>query len=111
MQPAFSCPISPPSRSLSRSIRPTPVPAGGSLPAQALDQRLGSLREQGATDRVRHSLARLMRPRVFAIALGYPACNDADRARADPLLGLPPGRAPSERCGLACQPTLLRFEN
>lgn len=56
---------------------------------------------------VRHSLATLVRQRVFQLACGYPDQNDADTLRDDPLL--------QAVCGtdrpLASQPTLSRLEN
>jgi hypothetical protein len=56
---------------------------------------------------VRHSLATLLRQRVFQIACGYADQNDADTLRRDPLL--------QQVCGsdgpLASQPTLSRLEN
>jgi hypothetical protein len=63
---------------------------------------------QGA---VRHSLETLVRQRVFQIACGYEDQNDADTLRADPVLKLVCGRAPSAGADLASQPTFSRFEN
>lgn len=55
----------------------------------------------------RHSLATLVRQRVFQIACGYADQNDATTLRGDPLL--------QQVCGtdgpLASQPTLSRLEN
>ncbi len=36
--------------------------------------------------KVKHSLAEMIRPRVYQIACGYEDCNDADDLRFDPLL-------------------------
>jgi Transposase DDE domain group 1 len=60
---------------------------------------------------VRHSLATLVRQRVFQIACGYPDQDDADALRGDPLLKLVCGRAPATGADLASQPTLSRLEN
>jgi Transposase DDE domain group 1 len=60
---------------------------------------------------VRHSLAALVRQRVFQIACGYEDQNDADTLRADPLLKLVCGRRPESEAELASQPTLSRLEN
>src|SRR5919197_5353059 len=60
---------------------------------------------------VRHSLATLVRQRVFQIACGYADQNDADTLRADPLLKLACGRLPERGADLASQPTLSRLEN
>src|SRR5438309_4972138 len=61
--------------------------------------------------RVRHSLAVLVRQRVFQIACGYEDQNDADQLRSDPLLKLVCGRLPETDADLASQPTLSRLEN
>jgi len=60
---------------------------------------------------VRHSLATLVRQRVFQIACGYEDQDDADTLRADPLLKLVCGRLPESGADLASQPTLSRLEN
>jgi hypothetical protein len=60
---------------------------------------------------VRHSLATLVRQRVFQIACGYEDQNDADRLRTDPLLQLVCGRPPAQGPELASQPTLSRLDN
>ena len=60
---------------------------------------------------VRHSLATLVRQRVFQIACGYEDQNDAATLRADPLLKLVCGRLPETGADLASQPTLSRLEN
>lgn len=59
----------------------------------------------------RHSLADLVRQRVFQIACGYADQNDADTLRHDPLLKLVCGRLPDSGAALASQPTLSRLEN
>jgi hypothetical protein len=60
---------------------------------------------------VRHSLATLVRQRVYQIACGYADQDDADTLRADPLLKLACGRLPASGADLASQPTLSRLEN
>jgi hypothetical protein len=60
---------------------------------------------------VRHSLAALVRQRVFQIACGYEDQNDAATLRHDPLLKLVCGRLPESGPALASQPTLSRLEN
>jgi hypothetical protein len=60
---------------------------------------------------VRHSLATLVRQRVFQIACGYEDQDDADRLRADPLLKLACGRLPEGGADLASQPTMSRLES
>jgi hypothetical protein len=60
---------------------------------------------------VRHSLATLVRQRVFQIACGYEDQDDADTLRTDPLLKLVCGRLPETGADLASQPTFSRLEN
>src|SRR6185312_16631228 len=60
---------------------------------------------------VRHSLADLVRQRVFQIACGYEDQNDADTLRHDPLLKLVCGHLPEPDAPLASQPTFSRLEN
>jgi DDE family transposase len=60
---------------------------------------------------VRHSLAALVRQRVFQLACGYEDQNDATALRSDPLLKLVCGRRPESSPDLASQPTLSRLEN
>ena len=60
---------------------------------------------------VRHSLATLVRQRVYQIACGYADQDDADTLRTDPLLKLACGRRPVSGEELASQPTLSRLEN
>src|SRR5688500_16054318 len=60
---------------------------------------------------VRHSLATLVRQRVYQIACGYADQNDAATLRTDPLLKLVCGRRPLTGPALASQSTLSRLEN
>jgi len=60
---------------------------------------------------VRHSLATLVRQRVYQIACGYADQNDATTLRTDPLLKLVCGRRPTTGAALASQPPLSRLEN
>jgi len=60
---------------------------------------------------VSHSIADILRERVFAIACGYPDGNDLDTLRADPAFKLACGRLPESGADLASQPTLSRLEN
>lgn len=63
------------------------------------------------TRRGRHSLASLIRQRVFQIACGYEDQNDANSLREDPLLKLTCGSLPESGADLASQPTFSRLEN
>jgi DDE family transposase len=60
---------------------------------------------------VRHTMATLVRQRVFQIACGYEDQDDADTLRTDPLLKLVCGQLPETGRDLASQPTLSRLEN
>lgn len=61
--------------------------------------------------RGRHSLASLVRQRVFQIACGYEDQNDSDSLREDPLLKMVCGSLPESGTNLASQPTICRLEN
>jgi hypothetical protein len=58
-----------------------------------------------------HSMAVLVRQRVFQIACGYSDQNDATTLRHDPLLKLVCGRLAEGDPDLASQPTLSRLDN
>ncbi len=60
---------------------------------------------------VHHDQARLLRRRLFAIAMGYEDCNDHKSLRSDPGLKTAVGSPPETGPALASQPTLSRFEN
>ncbi len=59
----------------------------------------------------RHSLASLLKQRIFQIACGYEDQNDADALRRDPLLKMVCGSLPEGGPDLASQPTICRLEN
>jgi hypothetical protein len=60
---------------------------------------------------ISHSIADILRERVFAIACGYPDGNDLDALRADPAFKMACGRLPESGADLASQPTISRLEN
>ena len=70
----------------------------------AVARRLGDRRQRG---KLRHSVADMLRQRVFGIALGYEDLNDHADLRHDPALQTAAGRDRS----LASAATLCRFEN
>lgn len=70
----------------------------------AVARRPGDPRQRGKR---RHSVADMVRQRVFGIALGYEDLNDHADLRHDPGLQTAAGRDRS----LASAPTLCRFEN
>jgi hypothetical protein len=90
---------------------------GGLVWLQEADEALGLSRAFAAvipdwrTRRGRHTLADLVRQRLYQIACGYADQNDATTLRHDPLLKLVCGRLPVSGVPLASQPTLSRLEN
>jgi Transposase DDE domain group 1 len=67
--------------------------------------------EEWRTRKGRHSLASLVKQRVFQIACGYEDQNDSDTLRQDPLLKMVCGSLPHGGPDLASQPTICRLEN
>src|ERR671915_1604567 len=63
------------------------------------------------TRKGRHTLAALVKQRVFQIACGYEHQNDSNFLREDPLLKLVCGSLPETGTNLASQPTISRLEN
>ena len=61
--------------------------------------------------RIVHSVADMIRARVFAIACGYEDGNDLDHLRGDPAFKLACGRLPDTGRDLCSQPTVSRLEN
>lgn len=90
---------------------------GGLLWLARVDEELGlceAISEcvpEWRTRKARHSLASLVRQRVFQIACGYDDQNDSDTLREDPLLKLCCGSLPESGLDLASQPTISRMEN
>jgi hypothetical protein len=91
---------------------------GGAVLLKACDERLGlsealaaCFRDERQQGKVVHTLHDLISQRMYAIACGYPDCNDAARLAEDPIHKMLLGRDPLEGEALASQPTLSRFEN
>jgi hypothetical protein len=91
---------------------------GGVLLLAAADKRLGLIDTLAAImpdhrdpDLITHSMADILRARVFAIACGYPDADDLDDLRRDPAFKLACGRLPESGDHLASQPTMSRWEN
>ncbi|HLG70647.1 MAG TPA: IS1380 family transposase, partial [Chloroflexota bacterium] len=121
--------MSEPTMSSCRFATPTPLPlvaafdggrvtSDGGLPwvaeadaALGLCDALAACIPDWRRGPVRHSLATLLRQRVFQISCGYADQDDADTLRRDPLLKLVCGRLPESGADLASQPTLSRLEN
>lgn len=62
-------------------------------------------------ERVRHSLAEMIRFRALLIAAGYADANDCDALRTDPVFKMAVGRLPESGEDLCSQPTMCRLEN
>jgi Transposase DDE domain group 1 len=90
---------------------------GGLLWLARVDSELGLCEaisecvEEWRTRKVSHSLASLVKQRVFQIACGYEDQNDSDALREDPLLKVVCGSLPESGQDLASQPTISRMEN
>ena len=91
---------------------------GGVFLLAAADKRLGLIDTLAglfpdARDpaQITHSMADILRGRVFAIACGYPDGNDFDDLRHDPAFKMARGRLPGSGGDLASQPTISRLEN
>jgi hypothetical protein len=89
----------------------------GLLPIRQFDQRIGltqafadALDDPRDPDLIGHTLAEMVRSRVYGILAGYFDQNDHDTLRADPVFKLIADRSPDDT-DLASQPTLSRFEN
>jgi hypothetical protein len=61
--------------------------------------------------RIAHTIADMIRARVFAICCGYEDADDLDVLRCDPAFKLACGRLPDSGRDLCSQPTLSRLEN
>jgi hypothetical protein len=91
---------------------------GGVFLLAAADKRLGLIDTLAglipdARDpaQITHSMADILRGRIFAIACGYPDGNDLDDLRHDPAFKMACGRLPESGGDLASQPTISRLEN
>ena len=90
----------------------------GILLLAAVEQRVGiadrlaaCIEDPRAPERVRHTLAEMIRYRALLIAAGYPDGNDCDALRADPAFKMAVGRLPKSGEDLCSQPTISRLEN
>lgn len=91
---------------------------GGVFLLAGADKRLGLIDRLAAfipdgrdPDLISHSMADILRERVFAIACGYPDGNDLDVLRKDPAFKMACGRLPETGLDMASQPTISRLEN
>ena len=91
---------------------------GGGLLLREVDRRLGLVDRLAACiadgrdpSYLIHSVASMLRQRVFGIALGYEDLNDHHTLRNDPLMQVLTERSPTPETPLASPPTLSRLEN
>ena len=91
---------------------------GGVLLLAGVDKRLDLIDTLAAIipdhrdpAQITHTIADILRARVFAIACGYPDADDLDDLRKDPAFKLACGRLPESGNDLASQPTMSRWEN
>jgi hypothetical protein len=91
---------------------------GGVMLLALADRRVGVAKKLSCVfpewrdrSRIVHSLADVIRARIFAIACGYEDGNDLDHLRNDPAFKLACGRLPDTDRDLCSQPTLSRLEN
>lgn len=106
---------------LARFDQPDSSTDGGAVLLPACDARFGAggltqrladcLRDTRDPSRVSHTMADLVRQRVYGLCAGYADCNDAARLVDDPMARLVLGRDPVTGAPVASQPTLSRFEN
>ena len=74
--------------------------------------RLGACLPDGRDPaRIDHTIAEMIRFRIFAIAAGYEDADDCDSLRGDPLFKMAVGRLPESGAALCSQPTMSRLEN
>jgi hypothetical protein len=90
----------------------------GILLLAAIEQRLriagrlaDCIEDPRAPERVRHTLAEMIRYRALLIAAGYPDGNDCDALKSDPAFKMAIGRLPESGADLCSQPTISRLEN
>jgi hypothetical protein len=87
----------------------------GVLVLAEIERRLGladrlarCIEDPRAPERVRHSLAEMIRFRALLIAAGYADANDCDALRDDPAFKIAVGRLPETGGELCSQPTIAR---
>lgn len=91
---------------------------GGAILLAAADRRLGlserlagCIKDRRQPGKIEHTVHEVLNQRLYAIACGYPDCNDAARLSSDPVHRLLSRGETSAEAMLASQPTLSRFEN
>ena len=66
-----------------------------------VDRFAGCFRDLRRPDLIEHTVATLVRQRVFGIALGYEDLNDHDELRHDPVMAVLAGKLESRRADCA----------
>jgi hypothetical protein len=91
---------------------------GGALVLAEIERKLAvadrlarCIEDPRAPERVRHSLAEMIRFRILMIAAGYEDANDCDALRDDPAFKMAVGRLPESGTELCSQPSMSRLEN
>ena len=91
---------------------------GGALVLAEIERKLAvadrlarCIEDPRAPERVRHSLAEMIRFRILMIAAGYEDANDCDALRDDPAFKMAVGRLPESGAELCSQPSMSRLEN
>ena len=91
---------------------------GGVVLLAEAERRLGIAAKLAAAipdgrdaSRITHTLADILRARIFAIACGWEDADDLDSLRFDPAFKLACGRLPDSGRDLCSQPTMSRWEN
>ena len=91
---------------------------GGVMLLSMAERRLGMaerlarcIPDRRDPSRIAHTIAGMIRARVFAICCGYEDADDLDVLRSDPAFKLACGRLPDSGRDLCSQPTLSRLEN
>jgi hypothetical protein len=75
------------------------------------DRLASCFRDRRHPSRIDHTVAEMLRFRMFAIAAGYEDADDCDALRQDPAFKMAVGRAPASGAALCSQPTMSRLEN
>jgi hypothetical protein len=88
-----------------------PLLAGADKPLGLIDALATIIPDHRDPALITHTMADILRARIFAIACGYPDGDDLVDLRKDPALKLACGRLPESGGDLASQPTMSRWEN
>ena len=79
--------------------------AGADKRLRLIDPLAAIIPDHRDPDRITHTMADILRARIFAIACGYPDADDLDDLRKDPAFKLACGRLPESGDDLASATT------